>query len=364
MDKVLIWGTGKYCEGKYKNISKLYDVSAFIDNNCDKQTFYQRNVIPPSRINEYEWKYIIILVANFFEILQDIKRMRIPAEKILLGVNYKPYTGRERMYMAGGRKHIAINKDYQVIYWEEGDNNSIVVNGWEDVNTYFQERKKEMIQYIRRLPDVPVERGQGALIGKSIKRFYTEDYISKNRYDIRGVVGEMEDRRYTKMFGSENLIEKSYIIEYHANFPEEEKFGLGIDLSTGEGVVCEKFDCLICTHTLSYVLNLENAIDNLLKMIKPGGNLLITVSGMLHSPSAQELEDYKLLYGILPAVIRKILARYCDEIEYSLETYGNLKCAVATLYGVSSDAFTREELLIVDEDYPLLVGVKIRKNKG
>ena len=361
MDKILIWGTGKYCERKYNSIAKLYEISAFVDNRGDKHTFHQKDVITKNCIHEYRWDYIMILAVNFFEILQDISAMGIPEEKVLVGANCKPYIGNERMYMADGRNSIEIRKEYKVIYQDGETDRSVVINNWEDINTYFQDRKKEAMRYINTLPDRPIERAQGALIGKSIKRFYTENYMQKNQQEIQGIVGEMESRLYTKMFGNGEAIEESYIAEYHADFPEEEKYGLDIDLSTGEGCVNEKFDCFICTHTFSYVLNLENAMDNLLKMLKSGGVLLITFAGMLHRASAQELETYKPLYGILPHTIHKILAKYCDEIEYSLETYGNLKCAVATLYGISSDAFSKEELLVKDEDYPLIVGVKIRK---
>lgn len=360
MERVLIWGTGKYCEKKYKSICELYEVVAFIDNNRNKIDYQHKDVVSYSQINEYKWDYIIILVYNFFEIIPYIRDMGVSPNKILLGANYKPYFGIERTYMADGRNRIEINEKFDIVYKGE-DGASIIINSWDDLAYYFQTRKNEVIQYIRALPDLPVERAQGALIGKSIKRFYVDNYIYKNRRSIRGVVGEMEDRRYTELYGDTRRIRESYIIEHYVDFPENERFGLDMDLSTGEGVIAEKFDCFICTQTLTYIINLEKAIDSLIKMLKQGGILLITFPGMLHRASAQELDAYKPLYGILPSAIHKLLTPYLDNIEYSMEVYGNVKCAVATLYGIPSDVFTEEEMLKKDEDYPLLVGMKIKK---
>lgn len=362
MKKVLIWGTGKYCERKYDSISALYEIVAFVDNSHDKTTFHHREVITRAQISEYDWDYIIILATSFFDILQDMKKINIPSEKILLGVNFRPYFGKEKGYMADGRNQIRVNQNYQVVYYGE-DGGNIVIENLQDIDLYLQKREAEVVKYIKALPDVPLERAQGSLIGKSVKRFYTDDFMQKNRQFICGIVGEMEDRRYTRLFGDEKLIQESYIVEYHANFSKDEKFGLDMDLSTGEGVTPEKFDCFICTHTLSYILDVENAVKCLIKMIKPGGTLLLTFAGMIHRASAQELDKYKPAYGILPNTICTILASYDHEIKYSMEVYGNIKCAVANLYGIPSDGFTEEELLKRDEDYPLIVGVKIQKNK-
>ena len=46
------------------------------------------------------------------------------------------------------------------------------------------------------------------------------------------------------------------------------------DLSSGEGLPADTFDCVICTQTLHVIWDFRAAIRNLQRMLKPGGVLL------------------------------------------------------------------------------------------
>ena len=221
--------------------------------------------------------------------------------------------------------------------------------------------RQKVVEMIKNLPDQPVERAQGALSGKSIKRVYSDDFIEKHRDLIHGIVGEMEDRRYTREYGLSEQIEQSYIVDKYRKFGSKEQYGLNMDLESGEGIKSGFFDTFICTHTLTYISNPPKAIRNIVEMLRPGGVALITFAGMLHRASAQELDLYKPYYGILPHIIPAILKCFGNEVSYHITTYGNIKAATATLYGIPSEFFSKQELMAKDADYPLIVAAVIER---
>ena len=224
---------------------------------------------------------------------------------------------------------------------------------------------QRVVKMIKDLPDDPVERAQGALSGKSIKRFYTDDFIGNHKDIIRGVVGEMEDRRYTRSYGVSERIEQSYVVDKYDKFGSKEQYGLNMDLETGEGIKNDFFDTFICTHTLTYISNPPKAIRNIVKILRPGGGTaLMTFAGMLHRASAQELDLYKPYYGILPHIIPKVLKEFENEVTYQITTYGHIKTATATLYGIPSEYFSEQELMAKDDDYPLIVAVVIKRKRN
>lgn len=82
--KVIIFGTGKLYEAskyKFKNL----DIVAFVDNNPDKQGTYIDGikVISPSLIQEYHYKYILIVSQYYREMRSQLENMGIPKECIL-----------------------------------------------------------------------------------------------------------------------------------------------------------------------------------------------------------------------------------------------------------------------------------------
>lgn len=361
MEKILIWGTGNYCKKKITAImGEEYFIIAYIANERNETIFCDKRVIAPDEIINYEYDRILILSSYFFDIIRQMKEMKVEPSKIILGVNFRPWVGIEKRFI-NSRVKIWINNEYQVFYKDEL-NKDIPIENWESLEEEKYKAEETVMEKIRLLPKFPVERGQGALgEKKSIKRVYTEDYISKNKQYIRGIVGEMEDRRYTKLFGDAKEIKESYIIQYNADYSEDENYGLDCDFSSGKGIVSDKFDCFICTHTLTYIINLKNAVDNILRMMKHGGVILMTFAGMLHRASAQEIDAYKPYYGILPHAITEILDN-SEQVKYwEIETYGNIRCAVATLYGIPSNNLSMDEIMEKDSDYPLIIGVRIIK---
>ncbi len=85
MYEMLIFGTGKGAADFFKMRNKQeIKVKAFIDNNCDKwgKLFEKTEIIPPNRINEYTYDYIVIASSYFNEITRQLEDLGVNSDKI------------------------------------------------------------------------------------------------------------------------------------------------------------------------------------------------------------------------------------------------------------------------------------------
>ena len=129
--------------------------------------------------------------------------------------------------------------------------------------------------FIQHLSTKPLSNVFGLDRGVPIDRYYIESFLYKNRYLINGDVLEIADSFYTKKFGDDK-VNNSFV------FSNEKAPGVDFvgDLVSGTGVKENIVDAFIMTQTLPFIFDMNAAVKNAIKMIRPGGHLLITVSGI------------------------------------------------------------------------------------
>lgn len=190
--------------------------------------------------------------------------------------------------------------------------------------------------------------------GMAIDRYYIEKFLEKNRHLIQGDVLEIADSSYTKKFGDKNV--KNALVFSYETAPGIDYTG---DLVLGTGIKEAIADTFIMTQTLPFIFRLDSAVNNALKLIRPGGNLLITVSGITPI-SRYDYERWGHYWSFTDMSLREILQT--DETRsVEVASYGNVKAACAFLYGMAVHEMKREDLDYTDNNFQMLITAVVQK---
>ena len=125
----------------------------------------------------------------------------------------------------------------------------------------------------------PIDNQWGWLRGLPTDRYYIESFLDKHRADIRGRVLEIGDSRYSDQFSSTRIEQVDVL-----NFVPGDTTTIVGNLETGENVPTNTFDCIILTQVLPFIFDVRRAIASCHAALKPGGVLLVTVSGISQPP--------------------------------------------------------------------------------
>ncbi|MDP9229109.1 MAG: class I SAM-dependent methyltransferase, partial [Bacteroidota bacterium] len=180
-----------------------------------------------------------------------------------------------------------------------------------------------------------------------------ENFLEKNSSLIKGRVLEVADNEYTTRFGQSNVIQ-SDILHVNDNNP---KATIIADLGESVSIADNSFDCIILTQTLQFIYNYRKAIENCHRILKPDGNLLLTVPGITHLGK----EAWNWYWSFTSFSITKILSEYFD-IEYmKVQTFGNVLVATAFLYGMGQREIKEKEFNFVDPSYQVIITAAAKK---
>ncbi len=192
--------------------------------------------------------------------------------------------------------------------------------------------------------------------GTPVDRYYIEQFLDAHRADIRGRVLEIKDSSYTDQFGVG--VERADILDISADNP---RATLIADLTQGQGIPSNLFDCFILTQTLQFIYDTRAALENAHRILKPGGVLLATLPAL--SKLDRRLTDY---WRFTPASCALLFGEVFGRDQVTVQSYGNVLSGVGFLTGMATEEFKREELAVRDERFPLIVGVRAvkRMNQG
>jgi len=202
----------------------------------------------------------------------------------------------------------------------------------------------------------PVSRSFGFDRGRCVDRYYIEKFLSRHAADVRGRVLEIGDDRYTRMFGGDKVVKSDVLHAVEGN-PHAT---IVADLTTGEGLTNETFDCIIFTQTLPFIYEYRAALRHLYRILAPGGVLLATFPGIsqISRYDADRWGDY---WRFTSMSARRLFAEVFPPEAVEVEAYGNVLAAVALLHGLAVEDITPEELEHCDPDYEVIIAVRAVK---
>jgi glycosyltransferase involved in cell wall biosynthesis len=191
--------------------------------------------------------------------------------------------------------------------------------------------------------------------GGPLDRYYIENFLNENSFQIKGRALEIGDNIYTLKFGG-NKLEKSDIL--HVDESNKQATYIG-DLSNAPHLPSESFDCIILTQTLHLIYDYKAAIETCYRVLKPGGTLLLTVPGISHI--AQDQWSKYWLWSFTDAALQRIMQEHFSEDNITIKTYGNVLVASAFLYGMGLPELKKEQLDYHDPHYQVIITVKAIK---
>lgn len=196
----------------------------------------------------------------------------------------------------------------------------------------------------------PLSRKFGFDRGTPIDRFWIESFLTKHKGVVRGVCLEVGDNRYTKQFGSN--VKKTDILDISK---KNKQATIVADLQKLEKVKSNTYDCVILTHVLGMVQNIDAAISEVHRILKPQGVLLVTVSsfgpmssGIKHNYWRLTVPSAKYLFG----------KRFSSLV---VTSYGNVLAGQCFWVGLAQEELTQSELEFNDPNYPCVITVYARK---
>jgi SAM-dependent methyltransferase len=203
----------------------------------------------------------------------------------------------------------------------------------------------------------PASRVFGLDRGLPIDRYYMERFLAAHRGDIAGRVLEIGDDRYTRKFGG-SLVLRSDVLHCVGG---TRGATLIADLTAAQSLPVAVFDCVIATQTLQMIYDVRAACENLARMLKPGGVLLVTSHGISRVARREGIDPWGEYWHFTSQSLRRLLTHAFDGGAVDVTAYGNVLSAIASLHGLAAEELTAEELDYADPDYEVLLGARAVK---
>lgn len=343
--KYLIWGTGWYCQEKIGSFNNK-DIVAFVERT--RIDFRGRKTILPKEITKYDYDFIVVLSSHYAEIILEMVQMGIDYRKIIPGINCTPFLVGELEYISS-KNSVIVTPDGALEYVFHGKTYLKIENeeSWNQIRRLMCNEKNA--DCIKTMDTKPVGKKYGSDRGGSICRYYLNEFLSENRDVIKGRVLEIGDRNYTEKFGRD--VQESYVLHFE-KMDKESKFDFNGDLRNGEGIEKDFYDCIILTQVLDFVEDIKETPNILINALKPGGKLLVSVSG-ISTICRYDMDKYGQYWNFTDKSIRNMFSRKNTKCE--VWTKGNCKVACAFLQGMGYSELTEQELCDTDEDFQVVI---------
>jgi SAM-dependent methyltransferase len=186
--------------------------------------------------------------------------------------------------------------------------------------------------------------------GTPIDRYYLERFLNIHRALITGRVLEVQLPSYTKRFGES--VRESNTVDINPEF----RATYTCDLADATQIPTGYYDCFLLPNTLQHLVRLEPALRTILRVVKPGGTILLSAAGLL--PLIPEGGDYWRLTAV---GWRALLDTEWPGCDVTIEAHGNCLAAAAAIYGLAHEELSQTELDEHDRRYPVLVTIRCRK---
>ncbi len=200
----------------------------------------------------------------------------------------------------------------------------------------------------------PLSASWGFDRGTPVDRYYIERFLEVHRRDIAGRTLEVADSEYTNRYGTG--VTKSDVLDID---PSNKEATLIADLSMADQIPPATFDCFILTQTLHLIFDIESAIGNAYRLLRPGGVLLATVPSVSRIAAEANEDCWRMT---VPSCAR-LFAKSFGAENTTVRSYGSLLTCIAFLQGMAYEELSHKELAINDDAFPLIIGVRAVKAK-
>jgi SAM-dependent methyltransferase len=183
--------------------------------------------------------------------------------------------------------------------------------------------------------------------GTPIDRYYVDKFFTAQRHLVTGRVLEIQTTDHIRRYGSGVAAADTLDISpsFHPTYC--------CDLASAGIVPTGSYDCFLLPNTLCFLRDLDGALREARRIVRPGGAILATVPVFV--PLTPDIADY---WHASADGWRVVVERVWDGCDTVVETHGNCLAAAAAMYGVAVEELTSAELDVTDPRYPVLVTIR------
>lgn len=122
------------------------------------------------------------------------------------------------------------------------------------------------------------------------------------------------------------------------------------DLTKPNNIPSNQFDCIICTHVLHIIADIDKAVSEMYRILKPGGVLLTAVPHVsMCDPGFHEL------WRFTPEGLASVLAKAFGTGNVTMRAYGNSLTAAGETRGLITREFSKAALAYHDPRFAVEV---------
>ena len=197
----------------------------------------------------------------------------------------------------------------------------------------------------------PLDGNFGYGRGQPIDRYYIEAFLAEHAADVRGAALEFQDDGYLRRFGGA-AVTSTDVLNVEPHYPGTT---IAADLAMADGLPVERFDCIVCTGVVQLVYDLEAAVRNLHRMLRPGGVLLATMPGITRQV---DYAGWKDQWRLTSDSARTLFSTVFGAGAVRVQWYGNPLVAISVLMGLATEDLERGELDARHPGFEVLVAVR------
>ena len=204
----------------------------------------------------------------------------------------------------------------------------------------------------------PISDYAGRERGDPIDRRYIESFLARQAADIKGRCLEVKDDLYTRRFGGDKVTRRD-VLDIN---PANSQATLIGDLRRLSGVDDATYDCFILTQTLQYIDDLEAAVRECHRILKPGGVLLATLP-CLGKVEGLEPNVSGNFWRFTPHSARYLFQKVFAENEVEIASHGNARTGMAFWVGLSQQDLSARAYREDDPAFAVIVTVRAEKRE-
>jgi SAM-dependent methyltransferase len=210
--------------------------------------------------------------------------------------------------------------------------------------------------HLRRIK--PFNSDYGFSRGLAIDRYYIEKFLSEFATDIHGRVLEIKHNEYTVKYGQDRITHSDVLHPVEGN-PDAT---IVADLTKADHLPSDLYDAIIFTQTLQVIYDIRTVIATLHRILKPGGVLLVTASGMAQL-SLNDFDQWGEYWRFTSLSARLLFEEAFSAENVTVRSYGNVLAAISFLEGLACEDLKPSELDTKDRSYEVLIAIRAVKSK-
>lgn len=358
-EKAVLFGAGNLFISRRKFIEEKNEVLCILDNNAKEKEDFPVMICSPDELKNLPDVPIIIMSDYFVQMALQVSKIIGEDEcdkRIKIGRICYPIDEEEkiladetlRIFVESGHVYCVLENGRRVLLEEKADYIKAI---------YCEVSRKRdlLLDSLLSISPKPIDAYFGRKRGEPIDRYYIEKFLDEHKQLIYGKCLEIADDTYTRQFGGDRVTEAMLL--------HVEGWGKNVvkgNLETGDGITAESFDAMIITQTLMCIYNVESAVKHIFLGLKKGGTALITVSGISQIARYDD-DNWGMFHSFYMSGLKRLFYPAFGEENVEIVHYGNVKTAMAFLYGAAWEEISEEDFNVKDMDYPVIYGICAKK---